>query len=94
MKNEKNPSVDDLKEKMKGKYIKFVEKSQYYSYWRNKRSEPLSWINNQVEENITIPDIDIFRILPTLSEIWHTISHKINVGDKEESLKNWCIMEY
>jgi hypothetical protein len=63
MKNEQIPNVDDLKEKLKGKYTKFVGKLQYLSssvsgsnsYWRNKRSDQLSWINHHIEENKGAP---------------------------------------
>jgi hypothetical protein len=59
MKNEQIPSVYDLKEKLKGKYTRFIEKLQYFSssvpgsdyYWRNKRSNILFWINHSIQEN-------------------------------------------
>jgi hypothetical protein len=55
--------VDDLKEKIKKNDTIFVKNMQYFSasvlgldtYWGNKRSELLSWINHHIEDNNGAP---------------------------------------
>jgi hypothetical protein len=55
---EEIPCIDSLKEKLKNKNTKFIEKLQYVaqcvpgsdSYWRNKRSDLISWMVHHVEQ--------------------------------------------
>jgi hypothetical protein len=71
--------IDSLKEKLKKNDTKLIKKLQYfaqcvpgsYSYWRNKRAEPISSIGHHVEQGNGYPSL--FVTLSCLEYHWQYI---------------------
>jgi hypothetical protein len=63
--SEEIPNIDTLKSKLRNNDTKFIQKLQYFpkcvpgsdAYWRNKRTELISWIGHHAEEGNGAPSL-------------------------------------
>jgi hypothetical protein len=68
--SEEIPDIDTLRSKLRNNDTKLIQKQQYFArcvpgsdlYWRNKRTELVSWIGHNVEERNGAPSL--FVALP------------------------------
>jgi hypothetical protein len=97
--NDEIPCIDNLKEKMKNKDTKFIEKLHDFdqcvpgwdSYWRNKRGELISWIGHHMEQGNGAPSL--FVTFSCAEYHWQDIEKLLNArrriaGDPPISLKS------